>query len=87
MFFAYSDLRIPYIDGELIGDGSGLVTGYANQMLQWMAQASINDEINNDLKLSVVEAEIPITLTQMAALVGRKPETFEEARRVVELHD
>ncbi|MHC4412298.1 MAG: hypothetical protein ACYSW6_04880 [Planctomycetota bacterium] len=83
VFFAWSDLRVPYIDGELIGDGTGLVQGYASQMLQWMAQTSISDDINNDLKSSIVEAEIPITLTQMAALVGRKPATFEEAKEIV----
>lgn len=87
VFFAWSDLRIPYVDGELIGDATGLPIGYASQMLQWMTQAAINDKINNNLKAVITEKEVPVSLTQMAALIGRKPESIEEARRVVESYE
>lgn len=81
IFFAWSDLRVPYIDGELVGDGNGLAIGYATQVLAWYAQISINNDAD------IVETQIPVTLTQMAALIGKKPETIEEAKEVVASYD
>lgn len=83
VFFVWGNFRVPYINGALTGDGSGRAQGYVSQILQWVAQTSVSDEIDN---YSIVEAEVPITFTQMAALVSLVPETLEEAKDIVESH-
>lgn len=78
----YEDFVIPYVDGDLVGDCTGL-RDFENRLLQRVSQLMLNNSLRGGLS-SVEEKVIPVSITQMAALVGKKPETLIEAAEILE---